>query len=194
MAGGQGLKLHKGSALDPVGVFMRTMLRFPKPLIAAVNGPAIGVGTTLLPHCDIVYASETASFLTPFSRLAFVPEFCSSVTFPRLMGQSTANEMLLLSKQLSVTRAKEVGFVSDIFPQKGFLDRVLQELSAGLNFPVLDRTLPLFKYMIKRFDADFLERVCVWELKRLDERASSGESAEAIIAFMQSSKKKKSNL
>lgn len=85
---------------QPFGRFALTLLRFPKLVIAAVNGPAVGVGVTLLPHCDIVYAyggneSTTvaggrggglpADFWTPFFRLAIVPEFCSSVTFPEIL-------------------------------------------------------------------------------------------------------------
>lgn len=192
MAGGQGLKLGNGNALDPVGVFMRTFLRFPKPIVAAVNGPALGVGCTMLPHCDIVYATETASFLVPFSRIAVIPEFCSSVTFPKLLGKSTANEMLLFGKQLGVNRARELGFVSEIFPKKDFLNRVLQEVRAGLVYPLMDRTLPLFKHMLRKWEIDDIEKLCLYELKKLDERGEAGEIAEAVIAFMQQGKKKAS--
>jgi peroxisomal 3,2-trans-enoyl-CoA isomerase len=194
MEGGQGLKLGEGNALDPVGIFMRTFIRFPKPIIAAVNGPAIGVGCTMVPHCDIVYAAENASFLVPFSRIAVVPEFCSSVTFPQILGTSTANEMLLFGKQLGAQRAKELGFVSDVFPQKNFLESVLREVRAGLVFPLLDKTLPLFKHMVKKWNIDHMERLALYELRKLDERADSGEIAEAVLLFMQKSTGKKSSL
>ncbi|KAH9253569.1 hypothetical protein BASA81_008405 [Batrachochytrium salamandrivorans] len=186
----EGLKFGKGSAYDPVGVFMRTFLRFPKPLIAAVNGPAMGVGCTMLPHCDIVYASETASFLVPFSRIAVVPEFCSSVTFPKLLGTSTANEMLLFGKPLGAQRACELGLVSQVFKQDKFLDQVVAEVRKGLVFPLLDRTLPLFKNMLKKWDQDHLEQICLYELEMLDQRAENGDTAEAIIAFMSQGKSK----
>lgn len=64
------------AARSPVGRFMQTVLQFPKILVAAVNGPAVGIGTTLLPHCDMSFACESATFWAPFSRIAVVPEFC----------------------------------------------------------------------------------------------------------------------
>ena len=190
MQGGQGLKLGNGSIYDPVGVFMRTLLRFPKPVIAAVNGPAIGVGCTLIPHCDIAFATENTYFLVPFSRIAVVPEFCSSVLFPQILGRSTANEMLLMGKPLQAHRAKQLGFISDVFPQQDFLKQVLKQVQEGLQYPLLDKTFPLFKNMIKKWELDDLERLCQYEIRKLDERGESGEIAEAVLTFMQKPKAK----
>lgn len=98
---------------QPFGVFASTLLSFPKLVFAAVNGPAVGVGVTLLPHCDVVFAyagdhergsggrrrqgragSDTAAdFWTPFFRLAIVPEFCSSVTFPEILVRARPDEV-----------------------------------------------------------------------------------------------------
>ena len=180
------LKLGEGFTKDPTGVFMRTMLRFPKPIVAAVNGDAIGIGSTLLAHCDIVYSVDTAVFWTPFSRIALVPEFCSTVLFPRIMGFPTANEMLLFGKKISALRAERVGLVGQTFPKVGFMDRVLDEVREALAHPLSERSLPLYKALIKEHDVDFLERVCVYELDTLDRRAESGETAEAVIAFLKS--------
>jgi len=184
-------KLGKGFVNDPTGVFMRITARFPKLLVAAVSGPAIGVGATLLPHCDIVYASEKAYFWSPFSRIALLPEFGSSYTFPRVFGTSVANELIMLSKKLSTSRAKELGFVSDVFPSDGFLDRVLTEIRAGLVYPLMDKSLPLFKSVIKKWDAEVINSAILEELRVLDERIDRGEPTEAIMEFLQNEAKKK---
>jgi peroxisomal 3,2-trans-enoyl-CoA isomerase len=94
------LKSGKGSYHDPVGRFMTAVIAFQKPLIAAVNGISVGVGLTILPLCDMVFAAPSATFNSPFTVLAVTPEFCSSVTFPRLLGTSMASDMLLFGRKL----------------------------------------------------------------------------------------------
>ena len=181
------LKLDKGLVANPVGVFMRTLIRFPKPLVAAVNGPAIGIGSTLLPFADLSYAHECAYFFTPFSRVALAPEMCSSYTFPRVLGPSTANEMLLFSKQLSAHRACELGFVSKVFSgdQNLFMDKVLAEVRAGLIYPILERTLPLFKSMIRKWDVEFMDQLIAEELNEIQQRMDNGDVLLAVQTFMQ---------
>src|SRR5262249_14117554 len=95
----------------PVGRFMWTMMHFPKPIVAAINGPAVGVGVTLIPHCDIAYASKHASFMTPFARIGFVPEFVSTLTLREIVGPSLANEMLLACKRVTAQEALQHGLV-----------------------------------------------------------------------------------
>ena len=80
-----GADLQEATTLNLVREFMIRVIEYPKVLVAAVNGLAIGIGTTLLPHCDLVYASDNAAFWTPFTRIAIIPEFCSSYTFPKVM-------------------------------------------------------------------------------------------------------------
>lgn len=194
-AGGESLKSGEGMLKDPVGIFMQTMLRFPKPIVAAVNGQAIGVGTTLVPHCDVAFCSSSATFWTPFSRIAVVPEFCSTILFPRIMGKSVANEMILLGKKIDAETAKRVGLVSDVFPAgPDFLTRVIKEVRNGMVYPLLDKTFPIFKHMMNYMDHKMLDDVCAYELSALDERANAGDVMEAVIEFMQSQKKKPSKL
>ena len=106
---------------SPVGRFMITILRFPKILVAAVNGPAVGIGVTVLAHCDLVYASEEATFWVPFTRIAVVPEFGSSVAFSRIMGKAMAGDVLLAARPLSAAEALSCGLVSRLFPTSELL-------------------------------------------------------------------------
>lgn len=104
--------------------FTSAFVNLSKPLIAGVNGPCLGIGTTLLGLCDIVYCTENATFKTPFSELGQSPEGLSSYIFPRLMGTSKANEVLLLGKKLNAKEAERYNLVSEVWPVDGFRDKV----------------------------------------------------------------------
>eukprot|EP00005_Dracoamoeba_jomungandri_P003114 CAMPEP_0174260764 /NCGR_PEP_ID=MMETSP0439-20130205/10473_1 /TAXON_ID=0 /ORGANISM="Stereomyxa ramosa, Strain Chinc5" /LENGTH=252 /DNA_ID=CAMNT_0015345085 /DNA_START=207 /DNA_END=965 /DNA_ORIENTATION=- len=103
-------------ARDILYGFVDSFITFPKPLLAAVNGPAIGIAVTTLGLCDEVYASETATFHTPFKALGQAPEGCSSFLFPRIMGEKMAEEVLTGGRRLSAKEAKECGFVREVVP------------------------------------------------------------------------------
>ena len=79
--------------------FLHVLISFPKPIIAAVNGPAIGLGAAMLPLCDVVYASDKASFYMPYSRLGQTPEGCASYTFPNIMGTAMVRVLLIYTVQ-----------------------------------------------------------------------------------------------
>ncbi len=100
----------------PVFRFLRGISGFAKPLVAAVCGPAVGVGTTLLLHCDLIYAGDNAAFSTPFVNLGLCPEAASSLLMPRLMGHPRAAEALLLGEPFSAERALAWGLVNRIVP------------------------------------------------------------------------------
>jgi enoyl-CoA hydratase/carnithine racemase len=100
----------------PVFRFLRGISGFAKPLVAAVCGPAVGVGTTLLLHCDLIYAGDNAAFSTPFVNLGLCPEAASSLLMPRLMGHPRAAEALLLGEPFSAESALEWGLVNRIVP------------------------------------------------------------------------------
>lgn len=100
----------------PVFRFLRAIAAFPKPLLAAVCGPAVGIGTTLLFHCDLVYAGDNAAFSMPFVNLGLCPEAASSLLAPRLMGYHRAAEALLLGEPFMAEAALEVGLVNRVVP------------------------------------------------------------------------------
>jgi len=101
---------------SPVFRFLRGIAAFPKPLVAAVCGPAVGVGTTLLFHCDLVYAGDNAAFSMPFVNLGLVPEAASSLLVPQMLGYHRAAEALLLGEPFMAEAALEVGLVNRVLP------------------------------------------------------------------------------
>ncbi|MGH6628026.1 MAG: enoyl-CoA hydratase [Burkholderiaceae bacterium] len=101
---------------SPVFRFLRGIASFPKPLIAAVCGPAVGVGTTMLFHCDLVYAGDNAAFSMPFVNLGLCPEAASSLLVPQMLGYHRAAEALLLGEPFMAEAALEVGLVNRVVP------------------------------------------------------------------------------
>jgi enoyl-CoA hydratase/carnithine racemase len=101
---------------SPVFRFLRGISTFPKPVIAAVCGPAVGIGTTLLFHCDLVYAGDNAAFSMPFVNLGLCPEAASSYLAPQLMGYGRAAEALLLGEPFLAEAALDMGLISRIVP------------------------------------------------------------------------------
>ena len=100
----------------PVWRFLRLIAAFPKPLIAAVCGPAVGIGTTMLLHCDLVYAGDNAAFSLPFVNLGLCPEAASSLLLPQMLGYHRAAEALLLGEPFMAEAALEVGLVNRVVP------------------------------------------------------------------------------
>ncbi len=101
---------------SPVFRFLRAIAAFPKPLVAAVCRPAVGVGTTMLFHCDLVYAGDNAAFSMPFVNLGLCPEAASSLLVPRMLGYHRAAEALLLGEPFMAEAALEVGLVNRVLP------------------------------------------------------------------------------
>ena len=101
---------------SPVFRFLHGIAAFPKPLLAAVCGPAVGVGTTMLFHCDLVYAGDNAAFSMPFVNLGLCPEAASSLLVPQMLGYHRAAEALLLGEPFMAEAALEVGLVNRVLP------------------------------------------------------------------------------
>ncbi|MEO7160375.1 MAG: enoyl-CoA hydratase [Polaromonas sp.] len=108
---------HPPTSLDaPVFRFLRGISSFPKPIVASVCGPAVGIGTTMLLHCDLVYAGDNAAFSMPFVNLGLCPEAASSFLAPQLMGYPRAAEALLLGEPFMAEAALEMGLINRIVP------------------------------------------------------------------------------
>jgi enoyl-CoA hydratase/carnithine racemase len=115
--------------------FLGAIVAFPKPLVAAVNGPAVGVGTTMLLHCDLVYAGDDAQFSLPFASLGLCPEGGSSVLLPALAGYARAAEKLLLGEPFDAHEAREMGLVNKVLPAAQVLDFTLERARALARQP-----------------------------------------------------------
>jgi enoyl-CoA hydratase/carnithine racemase len=113
---GDFLNKPPSTAESPVFHFMRALSMFDKPVIAAVAGPAVGIGTTLLFHCDLVYAGDNAAFSMPFVNLGLCPEFASSILAPQMFGYHRAAEALLLGEAFFAEAALEIGLVNRVVP------------------------------------------------------------------------------
>ena len=146
-----------GSESPPI-VFMRAMLGCDKPIVAAVTGAAIGIGTTLLLHCDFVYVSDEARLAMPFVSLGLVPEFASSLVVPQLMGNVRAAEKILLGDPFTGAEAVECGIANAVLPA--------------------DEVAPHARRVAERFNA--LPPGAVQESKRLLRRARAAATMETI--------------
>lgn len=158
--------------------FVASFIEYPKVLVAAVNGPAVGISATLLGLFDAVYLSETATLRTPFASTAQAPEGCSSYTFPRIMGPSLANQLLLFDKTLSATEALNAGLATAVFPAETFEENVQQELEKMSQFeaPALER----IKKIIRVHDTDLLHSVNESECQHLINVWQSPECLQAL--------------
>jgi len=122
-------------ASAPAFTFMRALATLEKPLVAAVAGLAIGIGTTLLLHCDLVYATENARFALPFTALGLVPEAGSSLLLPQSIGHRRAAEMLLLGEPFSGQRALDLGLVNQLLPADELLPFALERARRVATLP-----------------------------------------------------------
>ncbi|MEE6465153.1 hypothetical protein FKM82_006463 [Ascaphus truei] len=118
---------------EAIRTFVNTFIQFKKPIIVAVNGPAIGLGASILPLCDVIWANEKAWFQTPYTTFGQSPDGCSSLMFPKIMGLASANEMLFSGRKLTAQEACAKGLVSQVFWPGTFTQEVMVlEESKGL--------------------------------------------------------------
>jgi enoyl-CoA hydratase/carnithine racemase len=162
--------------------FIRAIARFDKPIVAAVRGLAVGVGTTMLFHCDLVYAAPDARFVMPFVNLGIVPEAGSSLLAPATMGHAKAAAMLLLGDPLDAEGADKAGLVSAIVPIEKLLDHARAKAAALAAKPpqALAYTRRLMKGDPAALDARIEE-----EARLFQETMQSAEAREAFTAFLE---------
>ncbi|XP_068252704.1 enoyl-CoA delta isomerase 2 isoform X2 [Nyctibius grandis] len=167
--------------------FVGHFIDFPKPLIAVVNGPAIGICVTVLGLCDVVYASDRATFHCPFSQLGQSPEGCSSYLFPKIMGLAKANEILLFNKKLTAAEACDQGLVTEVFPDGTFQKEVWARLEAYASLP--KNSLAVSKQLLRSMEKEKLHAVNSKECEVLKERWLSDEFVNAVVSFFQKKSK-----
>lgn len=167
---------------SPVIRFLQTLIAADKPVIAAVNGLAVGIGVTMLLHCDLVYAAETATFQLPFVNLGLVPEAASSMLLPRMAGYHRAAEMLLLGDRFDAHAALAAGLVNSIHPEPALAEVVRQKCAALVAKP--PASIRLTKALLKR-DIESVPARMAEEGKHFGQQLKSAEVREAVEAFMQ---------
>jgi len=166
--------------------FISALSKVAKPVVAGVGGPAVGIGTTLLLHCDLVYASPGARFQLPFAQLGLVPEGASSLLLPMTAGYQRAAELLFLGQPFSAEKALSAGIVSDIVPEEALLERVRGAAAELAALP--PESVRLTKQLMKRPLAAGIADQMAEEARVFAERLSSGEAKEAMSAFLEKRK------
>uniref|UniRef100_A0A915AIG6 ACB domain-containing protein n=2 Tax=Parascaris univalens TaxID=6257 RepID=A0A915AIG6_PARUN len=162
--------------------YVSVFVNHEKPLIALVNGPAIGIAVTVLALFDLVLASDKATFHTPFTTLGQSPEGCSTYTFPMLMGHLKAAEVLLFGRKLTALEALERNLVNQVIPASAFLTESSKLVEAYSNLP--PGSLRLSKQSLRSVHKKALLECKDREVKLLAERWQSSECIEAIQRFM----------
>jgi enoyl-CoA hydratase/carnithine racemase len=184
--------VDKDAPPSPVFRFLHGIAAFPKPIVAAVCGPAVGIGTTLLLHCDLVYAGDNAAFSVPFVNLGLVPEAASSLLLPQMLGYHRAAEALLLGEPFMAEAGLEVGLVNRIVPPTE-CNAIAQSQARKLAAKPLSALVETKRLMKKGNAAATLER--------MDEEGQSfarmlrePAAREAFTAFMEKRKPDFSNV
>jgi enoyl-CoA hydratase/carnithine racemase len=168
---------------SPVLRFLNAITLAAKPIVAAVSGSAVGVGTTLLLHCDLVYAADTAVFQMPFVSLGLCPEAGSTLLLPQLVGHQRAAELLLLGESFTALRAEQLGIITAVVPQAELLRTARAKALQLAAQPAA--AVRLTKSLLKRGNADKLRETAAFEIRCFLERLSSQEAREALQAFME---------
>lgn len=167
----------------PVFRFLRGLAAFPKPVIAAVCGPAVGIGTTLLFHCDLVYAGDNAAFSMPFVNLGLCPEAASSLLVPQMLGYHRAAEALLLGEPFMAEAALEVGLVNRVLPPteaRAYAHTVAAKLAAKPMSSLVET-----KRLMKKGQAAQVQAVMAEEGASFGRMLREPAAREAFGAFME---------
>jgi enoyl-CoA hydratase/carnithine racemase len=170
----------------PVFQFLYGISQAQKPIVAAVAGPAVGIGTTMLLHCDLVYAAPNTRLQLPFVNLGLVPEAASSLLLPALVGYQRAAELLLLGEPFSAQKAQEIGLVTEVIPEDQLFGFALAQAKKLASRPAA--SVRLTKRLMKQGQAAAVMQQIKIESGHFGERLASPEAKEAFSAFLEKRK------
>ena len=162
---------------------MTTIRRMPKPVIAAVNGPAVGIGCSLPLCCDLVVAAESAYFLLAFVNIGLVPDGGSSLYIPARVGFTRAAEMALLGEKIPAAKAEQWNLINRVFPDASFRDEVEQLVARFAQGPT--RSFAGTKRQLNRWIFTGMDDQLALEADIQQEMAASGDFQEGVVAFLQ---------
>ena len=171
---------------SPVARFMHALFECDKPVVAAVTGGAIGIGTTMLLHCDLVYVADDARLAMPFVSLGLVPEFASSLLVPQLMGHRRAAEKLLLGEPFTAEQAVECGLANAVLPAGEVLNHARRMAERFNQLP--PGAVREAKQLMRAPQHDLIESTIRTEGEAFSRRLRSPEAMEAFQAFFQKRK------
>lgn len=167
----------------PLNPFLQAISRAEKPIVAAVSGPAVGIGTTMLLHCDLVYAGENATFSLPFVNLGLCPEGASSLLLPLLAGHQQAAELLMFGEPFSARKARTIGLVNRIIAEEDLFEQAFEHAKKLASKP--PTSLCLTKKLLKQATADLVQETLKREHGYFVEQLGSNEAKEAFKTFFQ---------
>lgn len=162
--------------------FLTAISTARKPIVAAVEGFAVGIGTTMLLHCDLAYAGRGASFRLPFVTLGLCPEGGSSYLLPLIAGSKRAAELLMLGEAFDPEQAREAGLINDVTEEGGALAAALEKARALAALP--PQSVALTKSLLKRGGAAAVAETIATEARHFGERLMSAEAQAAFAAFL----------
>jgi enoyl-CoA hydratase/carnithine racemase len=171
---------------SPVSQFMRALSSASKPVVAAVAGNAVGIGTTLLMHCDLVYAADNAKFAMPFTQLGLCPEFSSSVLLPRIAGYPRAAEKLMLGEAFGADEALAMGLISKVLPIDQLLAHAQAQAAKLVALPA--SSIRTTKRLMKAHDKDAIDSKMLEEMQHFGAMLQAPEAKEAFQAFFEKRK------
>ncbi|XP_004572498.1 chromodomain Y-like protein isoform X1 [Maylandia zebra] len=168
---------------ETIRTFINTFIQFRKPIVAAVNGPAVGLGAAILPLCDVVWANEKAWFQTPYTAYGQTPDACSSFSFPRIMGLAAANELLLSGRKLTAQEACLKGLVSQVLWPGTFTQEVMLRIKELVAVDSL--VLRESKALMRNTSRSALEQANERECEALKRVWGSSQGTDAILQYLQ---------
>lgn len=166
--------------------FMNVLRSMTKPVAAAVPGLAIGIGTTLLMHCDLVYAADTAKFAMPFTQLGLCPEFASSVLLPSIAGYQRAAEKLLLGEAFDAAEAERMGLVNRVLPLEELMPFVHAQAAKLAALP--SESLRVTKRLMQADLQGGIAGAMQSEMQHFQKMLGGPDAKEAFTAFLEKRK------